>query len=70
MESKVRLLRFFLLEIRDWVFAITALVVVTWASFAVRDWRLAVVILVGFVALYLFALFATSRLLGESSTKS
>ena len=61
MEVGVRLLRFILIEARDWLFAIAAFVAVTWTTVVVQDWFVAVAVTMGFVVLYLLSLFATSR---------
>jgi hypothetical protein len=68
MRGDVRLLRFFLIEARDWLFAITAFVAVTWTTIVVQDWWVAIGVLVGFLGLYVVAVFASSRLLREGET--
>jgi hypothetical protein len=64
----MRLLRFILIEARDWLFAITAFVAVTWITVVAEDLLIATGVLVGFLTLYLLAVYGSARLLREDGT--
>ena len=62
----MRLLRFLLIEARDWLFAIAAIIGVMWTTLVLRDWWVAIPVLLGFLALYLLLLLATGRLFPDT----
>lgn len=61
-----QLLRFVVVEVRDWVFAVLAIVAVfaipAWTG---GDWLLTGIVLAGFLVLYVAALRASRRWTGE-----
>lgn len=58
-------IRFFLVEIRDWVFAIIGIICATVIPMQLGNWWLAIPVLVVVVVLYILTIFLTSRLLGK-----
>ena len=66
-RTRSRLIVFLLGEARDWLFAIVGLGAAFGIAFLTDSWLIALLVLAGFGVLYILALFATARWLGEGS---
>ena len=63
-----KMLKYLLVEIRDWFFAITGIIsVICIPKLVGGSWLLAIPIFVAFIVLYLIAVFASSRILKENN---